>query len=105
MGVYATQKNKVRSIVLDFPETFFTLNHNLLHKMKTYGFGKKVLTLIQSYFLNRHQKIIKIGIHCVKRVSIRSYFWFVFSCTRTEYGDLLCKFPYSVRIQKSTDQI
>ena len=105
MRVYATQKNKVRSIVLGFPETFFTLNHNLLYKMKTYGFGKKVLTLIQSYFLNRHQKIIKIGIHCVKRVSIRSYFWFVFPCTRTEYGDLLCKFPYSVLIQKNTDQI
>ena len=32
--------------------------------------------------------------NCVKNVQIRSYFWFVFSCIRTEYGDLL------VRIQK-----
>ena len=23
--------------------------------------------------------------HCVKSVQIRSYFWFVFSCIRTEY--------------------
>ena len=27
--------------------------------------------------------------HCVKRVQMRSYFWSVFSCIRTEYGDLL----------------
>ena len=27
--------------------------------------------------------------HCVKRVQIRSFFWSVFSCIRTEYGDLL----------------
>ena len=26
--------------------------------------------------------------HCVKSVQIRSYFWSVFSCIRTEYGDL-----------------
>ena len=26
--------------------------------------------------------------HCVKSVQIRSYFWAVFSCIRTEYGDL-----------------
>ena len=26
--------------------------------------------------------------HCVKSVQIRSYFWFVFSCIRIEYGDL-----------------
>ena len=26
--------------------------------------------------------------HCVKSVRIQSYFWSVFSCIRTEYGDL-----------------
>ena len=105
MGVYAIQNNKVRAIVMDFPEAFFTLNHNLLCKIETYGFDKKVLTLIQSYFLNRHQIIIKICDHCVKSVPMRSYFWFVFSCTRTKHGDLLCKFLYSVRIQENMDQI
>ena len=34
--------------------------------------------------------------HCVKSVQIQSYFLSVFSCIRTEYGDLLCKSPYSV---------
>ena len=28
-------------------------------------------------------------LHCVKSVQIRSYFWSVFSCIRTEYRDLL----------------
>ena len=44
------------------------------------------------------------NIHCVKSVQIRSFFWSVFSCIRTEYGDLLRKPPYSVRIQDNTDQ-
>ena len=29
--------------------------------------------------------------HCVNRVQIESFFWTVFSCIRTEYGDLLRK--------------
>ena len=33
---------------------------------------------------------------CVKSVQIRSFFWSIFSCIRTEYGDLLRKSPYSV---------
>ena len=37
-------------------------------------------------------------LHCVKSVKIRSFFWSVFSCIRTEYGDLRSKAPYSVRI-------
>ena len=37
--------------------------------------------------------------HYVKSVQIRSYFWSVFSCIPTKYGDLLCKYPYWVRIQ------
>ena len=35
--------------------------------------------------------------HWVKSVQIRSYFWSVFSCVRTEYGDLRSK----VRIQEN----
>ena len=40
----------------------------------------------------------------MKSVQIRSFFWSLFSCTRIEYGDLLRKSPYSVRIQENTDQ-
>ena len=35
---------------------------------------------------------------------IRSFFWSIFSCIWTEYGDLVRKSPYSVRIQENTDQ-
>ena len=42
--------------------------------------------------------------HCVKSVQIQNFFWSVFSCFQTEYGDLLPKSPYSVRIQENTDQ-
>ena len=42
--------------------------------------------------------------HCVKSVQMLSYFWSVFSCIRTEYGDLLRTSPYSVRIQENTNQ-
>ena len=40
----------------------------------------------------------------MKSVQIRSYFWSVFSCIRTEYGDLLRKSPYSVCVQENVDQ-
>ena len=29
------------------------------------------------------------------------FFWSVFSCIRTEYGDLWSKYPYSDRIQEN----
>ena len=39
--------------------------------------------------------------HCMKIAQIRSFFWSVFSCIRTDYGDLLRKSSYSVRIQEN----
>ena len=42
--------------------------------------------------------------HCVKSVHMRSFFWSVFSCIRTEYGDLRSKSSHSVRIHENTDQ-
>ena len=49
-------------------------------------------------------QIAKIFSHCVKSVQMGSYFWFVFSCIRTESGDLLRKSLNSVRMQENTDQ-
>ena len=46
----------------------------------------------------------RIVIHCVKSVQIRSFFWSVLFHIRTEYGDLLRKSPYLVRIRENTDQ-
>ena len=53
--------NKVGAIVMDFPKAFETLDQNLLSKIEAYGFDTNALTLIQSYFSNRHQIMIKIG--------------------------------------------
>ena len=41
---------------------------------------------------------VMISYNCAKSVQLRSYFWFVFSCIRTLYGDLLRKSPYSAWI-------
>ena len=41
---------------------------------------------------------------CTKSVQIRSLFWSVFSCIRTEYGNLIHKSLYSVRIEENTNQ-
>ena len=40
----------------------------------------------------------------MKSVQTQSFFWSVFSCIQTEYGDLRNKSPYSVQIQEKTDQ-
>ena len=41
---------------------------------------------------------------CVKTVQVRNFFWSVFPCTLTEYGDLFLKSLYLARIQENTDQ-
>ena len=40
---------------------------------------------------SNHYIKTKALLHCVKSVQIRSFFWSVFSCIRTEYGDLRSK--------------
>ena len=55
---------------------------------------------------------VECFINCVKSVRIRSFsgpFFPVFALNteiriRTEYGDLLCKSPYSIRMRENTDQ-
>ena len=61
-------------------------------------------TKVKLDLLNDINMLLMVEKHCVKNVQIRSYFWSVFSCIRTEYGDLRSKSPYSVRIQENTDQ-
>ena len=49
-------------------------------------------------------QLISFEAVCVKSIQIRSYFWSVFFCIRTEYENLRCKSLYSVQIQENTDQ-
>ena len=39
-----------------------------------------------------------------KKSPYSEFFWSVFSCIRTEYGEIRSIFPYSVRMQENTDQ-
>ena len=56
---------------------------------------KVFLTIFHHYALNRHY---------VKIFQLRGFYWSVFSCIWTEYGDLLRHSPDLVRIQENTDQ-
>ena len=53
---------------------------------------------IDIFFDIRHLCDHPTNTHCVNSVRIRGYSCSLFSCIRTEYGDLLHKSPYSVRI-------
>ena len=52
--------------------------------------SEKKLTRFQISLLSMEWKYENTESHCVKSVQMRSYFWSVFSCIRTEYEDLLC---------------
>ena len=58
------------------------------------------MNLIESYLANSRWSDRKpdwLHHNCVKSVQIRNFFWFVFSCIRTEYKDLQSKSEYSVQ--------
>ena len=47
------------------------------------------------------EKIFQVTLH--EKCPNEEFFWSIFSYIWTEYGDLLQKFPYSVRLQENTD--
>ena len=56
-------------------------------------------------FINSSCSAAKIFLcHCVKSFQIQSFFWSIFSCIWTEYEDLYCKSPYSVRIHETMEK-
>ena len=61
-----------------------------------------ILLSLETWSILRTLKSCEL--HCVKSVQIRSFSWSAFSCFWTEYGYLLRKCPYSVRIRENTDQ-
>ena len=63
-----------------------------------------VLLLWIKYHSKLNFKNIFLHTHCVKSVQIQSFFWFVFSRIRTEYGEIRSISIYSVRVRESTDQ-
>ena len=69
------------------------------------SFYQFILEILEgSVGANEYRMIFSLLQHCVKSFKIRSFFWPIFSCIRTEYRDLLRKSPYSVRIHENADQ-
>ena len=56
----------------------------------TQCFDENLTVKLRWLFLEAYLGIGQISIikHCVKSVQIRSFFWSVFSCIRTEYGEI-----------------
>ena len=48
--------------------------------------------------------MLRVNLHCVKSVQIRSFFLVSISRIRTEYGEILRISRYSVRMRENTDQ-
>ena len=79
--------------------TLFTQWYNL--RLSSKNWSQVHGNILQSHRFCRFLRQIK---HCVKSIYTRSFFWSVFPRIRTEYGDLLRKFPYSIQIRENTDQ-
>ena len=75
-----------RTVSAEYPQNFHT---------------KKLMKF--RYFMQWEKRMTMRFQHCVKSVQIRSFFWSVFSCIQTEYGDLLSKYLYSVRTHENTN--
>ena len=48
--------------------------------------------------------LLCLNSHCMKSVQILSFFWSVFFCIRTEYGEIRSISPYSARMWENTEQ-
>ena len=106
----------ISSFVLFFTFTVYILDGNItwfsswrVPRYKCIFIFLKVLIIFPHFSSNVTAKYVKVvksrtQSHFVKSAEIRSYFWSVFSCVRTEYGYLLRKSPYSVQIKENTDQ-
>ena len=51
--VLQNKGQKVGAIIMNLSKAFDTLNHKLFKKLQAYGFDKKCLSLIESYFTNK----------------------------------------------------
>ena len=57
LRVLLNKGQNIGAIIMDLSKAFDTLNHKLLlKKLQAYGFDKKSLSFIESYFINRKQR-------------------------------------------------
>ena len=62
-------------------------------------------TIVFAYYFHMlYQSNSFLEQHCVKSVQIRSFFRYIISRIRTEYGEIRSISPYLVRMRENTDQ-
>ena len=62
-------------------------------------------TIVFAYYFHMlYQSYSFLEQHCVKSVQIRSFFWYIISRIRTEYGEIRSISPYLARMRENTDQ-
>ena len=95
---------KFRKIHIAAPVSEFLFLMN--YQASACSFIKKE-TLVRVFsceFCEVFKNILFTENHYMKIVQMLSFFWFVFSCTSTEYRNLRSKYPYSVQIRENADQ-
>ena len=94
---------KMLVIYLGHFEKYFI--DTVFHNMKFYQVSWNcTITSVVFYLVAWNKYFVMHTWHCVKKVQIRSFFWSVFYCIRTEFGELRSKSLYSARIQENTDE-
>ena len=51
------KEENISAIFMDLSKAFYTINHDLLAKLKTYGFANQALSFMWSYLKNRRQRV------------------------------------------------
>ena len=103
--VFGNSNTKTHFKIADLKEDIVNSNVSYCASFALKVMGKQKDLLMMHYCLPKMEKApAGCNTNCVKSVQIRSYFWSVFSCIRTEYGKILRISPYSVKIQENTEQ-
>ena len=113
---------KLKSKFIEMASRYGCSSVNLLHIFRTHfpkntsgwlllilvshavGLLSLLLKNVSEKVINKKIYLLYKIVHCVKSVHIWIFLWSVFSCIRTENGDLWNKSPDSVRIQENADQ-
>ena len=74
-------------------------------RMNSQIWKNNILFLERSSLFNGKNNNIWAQMHCVKSVQIWSYFWSVFSCIRTEYGEIRSSFEIRKLVLRDAAQL
>ena len=93
--------------VLNAPPNLQQTNCIAIKRFHNWCFLDNILNFFRStFFSNTRGKLLleNARIPLCEKWPFPEFFWSIFSCIRTEYGDLPYKSPFSVRMWGNTDQ-